>query len=262
MTGGSYREVFQEDRSGLERERLDALAATYDQGTFACLDAIGVSSAWRCLEVGAGTGTVARWLARRVAPAVVVASDRDTRFLGGSADPHLVIQHWDLTTDTLPEKAFDLVFARFVLMHMTERHTVLRRLHRAVAPGGYLVIADGDTTLGLASGFPEMATLWKALAQILAVTVGTEVTWTRSLPRRFQELGLTDIAVRAETPTLAGGGDHARFCELTLDTVEKVLLETGALDERAIADIRARLRDPMFQDLGPSVVYTWARRPR
>lgn len=262
MTQETYSEVFQKDRIDFERERLDALAATYDKGTFACLDAIGVSSGWRCLEVGAGTGNVARWLASRTAPAVVVASDRDTRFLDGFAGPNFAVRQWDLTMDTLPEKVFDLVFARFVLMHMPQRHAVLSRLHRAVAPGGYLVIADGNTTMGMESDFPEMVALWKALEQILATTLGTDFIWPRSLPRRFQELGLSDIAVRAETPTLIGGGDHARFCELTLDAVEEALLKTGTLDRRTIADIRAHLGDPSFQDLGPSVVYTWARRPR
>ena len=46
-----------------EGERLTALAAAFDPITRHHLLARGLTGGWRCLEVGAGTGTVARWLA-------------------------------------------------------------------------------------------------------------------------------------------------------------------------------------------------------
>lgn len=49
-----------------ERERLESLTRLYDPTTTRILEGIGVGPGWRCLEVGAGTGSIARWLADRI----------------------------------------------------------------------------------------------------------------------------------------------------------------------------------------------------
>jgi hypothetical protein len=48
--------------------RFAALAAIYDPQTIRHLETLGVACGWRCLEVGAGSGTIAKWLADRVGP--------------------------------------------------------------------------------------------------------------------------------------------------------------------------------------------------
>ena len=64
-----------------ELARLKLLEALCDPWTFRCLDGIGVRQGWRCLEVGAGAGSVVRWLSERVGSAGrVVAVDLDPSF--------------------------------------------------------------------------------------------------------------------------------------------------------------------------------------
>ncbi len=46
-----------------ERERLDSLTRRYDAGTLEVVHRLGVAEGWRCLDVGAGTGSLARRLA-------------------------------------------------------------------------------------------------------------------------------------------------------------------------------------------------------
>ena len=85
-----------------ERLRLSGLEAALDAGTQAHLLRLGVAPGKRCLEVGAGGGAIAHWLAGQVAPGgVVVATDLETDFLeAGAADyPGLQILRHDLTTD-------------------------------------------------------------------------------------------------------------------------------------------------------------------
>src|SRR5947209_1620322 len=61
-----------------ERRRLAALEAGWDGVTAANLEAIGVSRGWRCAEIGAGGGSIARWLANRVGmDGKIVATDLD-----------------------------------------------------------------------------------------------------------------------------------------------------------------------------------------
>jgi chemotaxis methyl-accepting protein methylase len=57
---------------------------------------------------------------------------------------------------TPPTGPFDLIHARLVLVHVTERDAALRTLAGALAPGGWLVIEDADPSLQpLAAVDPE-----------------------------------------------------------------------------------------------------------
>ena len=51
-----------------ELGRLRLLEARYDPGTFGRLSMFGPLAGVRCLEVGAGAGSVARWLAAQAGP--------------------------------------------------------------------------------------------------------------------------------------------------------------------------------------------------
>jgi hypothetical protein len=46
--------------------RFAGLEACYDQSTFGYLSALGLGEGWRCWEIGAGGGSVVRWMAARV----------------------------------------------------------------------------------------------------------------------------------------------------------------------------------------------------
>lgn len=80
-TGGHYGEaLFRPEQPG-EDDRIDLGALAYDDITMARLRSLGVGPGWNCLDVGAGTGTVARRLLYEAGVATVLAVDRDVRFL-------------------------------------------------------------------------------------------------------------------------------------------------------------------------------------
>src|SRR5579875_1432600 len=49
-----------------ERDRLGSLTALYDADTLRLSEQLGLGAGWRCLDVGAGTGSVAELFADRV----------------------------------------------------------------------------------------------------------------------------------------------------------------------------------------------------
>ncbi|GAQ51360.1 class I SAM-dependent methyltransferase [Streptomyces acidiscabies] len=114
--------------------RLEALAALWDPGSFELLDRLGLRSGWRCLEVGSGTGSLARWLTYRCPRGEVVATDVDMRFLddrAGEGRPNLCVLRHDVVEG--PEFAagpFDLVRTRAVLVHLPDRAEVVARMAR------------------------------------------------------------------------------------------------------------------------------------
>jgi len=107
------------------------------------LERLGVGRGWRCLEVGAGDGSVARWLADRVAAeGQVVATDVDTRFLVGLAGAE--VRRHDILRDPLESGRYDLVHCRALLMHLREPEHAVARMIAALRPGGWLVVEEGD----------------------------------------------------------------------------------------------------------------------
>src|SRR5512140_775051 len=88
----------------LEIRRLRGLERELGPTTTRHLAELGVAAGWRCLEVGAGAGGVARWLVDRVGPeGRVVATDIDPRFLDAERHPGLEIRRHDITADDLEE---------------------------------------------------------------------------------------------------------------------------------------------------------------
>src|SRR6516164_7846787 len=92
-----------------EREasaRMAALAAQHNDATFRYMEKCGIALGWNCLEIGAGDGSVARWMAARVGPAgFVLATDIDPRFVlqEGSANPaNMEVRVHDIVTGSFP----------------------------------------------------------------------------------------------------------------------------------------------------------------
>ena len=109
------------NRRAVQPERLRLLAALLDDGTFRLLERLGVQPGWRCLEVGAGGGSVAAWLCDRTAPGgSVLATDIDTTILRQLERPNLEVRVHDVLADELPEREFDLVHARLLLAWLAD----------------------------------------------------------------------------------------------------------------------------------------------
>lgn len=130
-----------------ERDRLLAHAFMWDPVTRRRLDGMGVTEGRRCLEVGAGSGTVTRWLADKVGDTGhVVATDIETKWLQSLDAPNVQVMRHDVTTDPLGESVYDLICARLVLTHLPDTHAVVDKLLRALVPGGWLLIEEYDMT--------------------------------------------------------------------------------------------------------------------
>lgn len=129
----------------VQPERLQLLAGLLDEGTFTLLAALGVRPGWRCLEVGAGGGSVAAWLAGRVAPeGFVLATDLDTTVLRGLDHPCLQVRTHDIVRDPLPHADFDLVHARLLLAWLARPQAGLAQMAAALKPGGCLLTEEMD----------------------------------------------------------------------------------------------------------------------
>src|SRR5207249_5000144 len=128
-----------------EPRRLQLLEEHADSTSVRRLEATGIDTGWSCLEIGAGRGSIARWLGERVGPSGhVVALDLDTSLLTDLDEPNIDVIEGDLLEIGLAEGSFDLVHARLVLMHIPERWRALERIASLLRPGGHLVLEELD----------------------------------------------------------------------------------------------------------------------
>ncbi|MFE7752672.1 class I SAM-dependent methyltransferase [Streptomyces sp. NPDC057428] len=178
--------LFRPEQAG-EGERIDFGALAYDDFTMTRLRALGAGSGWHCLDVGAGTGTISRRLLKDGGVASVLAVDRDVRFVSERPMPGLEVLEADVTTPDFVSGQFQLVHARFVLMHLPERRRLITALAELVAPGGVLVLSDAVDLAGDEEPGTPYATAMRAMWQGLRATIGTDVAWVPTYPRLLRE---------------------------------------------------------------------------
>ena len=237
-----------------ERARLAGLSATFDATTIRQLAATGVSSGWHCLEVGAGTGTIARWLATAVGPTGrVVATDRDTGFLRDLDGPPVEVVQHDVTSDPIEEHAFDLVHARALVEHLPDRAGVIARLTRALRPGGVMVLED--TVLdGHATKLWERITCPPAAAAAMSHVIsavasgfraiGADPVFGVELPSALRTAGLLHVEAELTYRLVYGGSPEAAFYELSLRQLGTRLIDAGLLAPQDEQEVAAMVKDP------------------
>ena len=254
------------------RARMTALAAQHNDATFQYMEKCGIAPGWNCLEIGAGDGSVARWIAARVGPAGrVLATDIDPRFVleEASANPaNMDVRVHDIVTDSLPEGGYDLIHARLVLVWLPARLTVLDKLVKALCPGGWLLIEDYDTQLvppELAALDPtagaKFAKMKDALLELMSRR-GLAHTYARELHHRLRERGLMQVENHGAIATFAGGSPGADLQQANYQQVHDAAIEAGLVTEAEFEEVMLLLSDPQFTDFTSTMFSAVGRQPQ
>src|SRR5215831_19158651 len=130
--------------SAEEHERLRRQSQVLEPATRRIFQSIGLQPGWSCLDVGCGPGEGMHLMGEFVGPSgSVTGLDRDSRAgwkavdrlkLTGTSRYHLVeanIESVDHIADTL----FDLTFARFALLFVSDPVAALRKMYSWTKPG-------------------------------------------------------------------------------------------------------------------------------
>jgi SAM-dependent methyltransferase len=242
-----------------ESQRLRLFEQRLDPLSIRRIERLGLQSGARCLEVGGGLGSMARWLCERVgADGHVTATDLQTDHLSAIAEPNLTVVAHDLRSDDFPEGSFDFVHVRAVLMHVERRMSILHRMVSWLVPCGWLLLEEPD--FGMWEG--DLDPLWSAHPQAWheAFPQGS-LFQGRALLRQIRRLDLDEVGADAELDIVAPGTPLAEFYQLSLAALEQRCVDAGILTE---ADARAmidRPAQPDFLACGFAHIGVWGRRP-
>ena len=258
-----------ENARALQPERLRLLAALLDEGTFRLLERLGVQPDWRCLEVGAGGGSVAAWLCDRTAHGgSVLATDLDTTVLRELTRPNLEVRVHDVLRDELPEREFDLVHARLLLAWLADRERGLQRMLAALRPGGCLLVEEMDFhSIAPDAGLdPATRALFcrviDAHNAVLAEQHAFDPFCGRGLDRALSTAGLARVESEGRLWIWRGGQPGGTVWRLTLIQLREQLIEHGRVTASEVDAIIDLCDDPGLAFMSQATIAAWGYRPR
>ncbi|WP_305783347.1 class I SAM-dependent methyltransferase [Symbioplanes lichenis] len=251
-----------DDPEATDRHRH--LADMFDEVTTARLAALGDLSGRRCLELGAGGGSIAAWLAAR--GAAVLATDLNVRHLRGDAG-YRVLRH-DLVTEALPGGGWDLVHARFLLTHLPQREEILPRLAAALAPGGVLLLEEfatgsyRDAVLAAPTVADKQAydRYYAALIDTVLPALGNDPYWALRVHAAMLEAGLTGVDTLVHARSWPGGTAGALLNAVNI-AQQRAGLRAAGLGDADLDRVAALMHDPRVVVRGHVVHSVLGRRP-
>ena len=175
----------------------------------ALIEAAGVPSDSRVVDVGCGTGLLAAELAERVGAANVAAIDPAPRFVAACRER---VQEGDIregVAEELPwsDGEFDVALSSLVVAFMSDPDQGLREMARVTRPGGTVAACMWDIAGG---GMTMLKTFWTAAREVDPSVEGERKlagSQEGDIAERLGRAGLENV----EEGTLSARADYTSF---------------------------------------------------
>lgn len=251
-------------------DRLLLLARDRWPDTRALLARAGVGPGMRCLDLGCGGGEVTFELARLVAPdgvAVGVDMDEVKLSLAREAARERSVENVEFRAANVNDwdepAAYDVVYSRALLQHLSQPVALLRRMWDAVRPGGALIVEDVDHESWTCHPENEGFAFFKRNFCLALDHAGGDHTIGRKLYSYFLDAGIPDPQVAVIQPLHIA--DEGKWLALsTLEATGPAILADDLASEAefnaARESLAAYVADPRSIILGPRIFQLWSRR--
>jgi SAM-dependent methyltransferase len=230
----------------------------------------GLGTGLRVADFGCGIGMVTEWLAKFVGPrghvvgidasAAQLAQARKRVNTGGT---NISFVEASAIETGLPAESFDLVYCRFLLLHLPEPEQALREMRALLKPNGLLVCEDGDLTSAGSeppSALGAFADLWGRLGP----KRGLDYTLGRRLFHLIQAAGFPEPQITFNQPVLARG-ENKRLLELSVAEAAPAFVDAGLITaeelERTLVEMQRLAADGTVLAVMPRMAQVWARKP-
>ena len=250
--------------------RLAILHGLYGPGTRRALLEAGLRRGMRVADLGCGVGMVTGLLAELVGPeghAVGIDFSREqlaqAREELKAGTPNVSFVEASATDTGLPPGSFDLVYCRYLLLHLPDPERALGEMRSLLKPEGILVCEDADVTSAGSeppSALAAFADLWGRLGP----RRGLDYTLGRRLFQMALAAGFPTPGITFNQPIVARG-ESKRFLELSVAEAGPAFIDAGLITAEALdctlAEMRRLSADATVLVVMPRMSQVWARKP-
>lgn len=167
------------------------------------------------------------------------------------------------TETGLPRNSLDLVYCRFLLLHLVDPAACLREMREVLKPGGILVVEDGDLT---SAGSTPVSSL-RAFADLfgrLGPMRGLNYALATNLYHLVKAAGFPDPDIEIHQPAIARGEDRF-LLKWSVEEAGSAYIAAGLVTSEELRNIVSDMdRDTRNLDilaLMPRMSLVWARKP-
>lgn len=188
------------------KERLDLLNDLIKEFSQSLLFKAGLKRGQDVLEVGCGTGNMTCWLAEQVNPGRVFAIDNSAQQIELAKQQAAMKKITNITfiqTSVFELKdvpPVDLIYVRFLLMHVSQPYHVLEILLRFLKPFGFLVCEESTNSITCCYPFSTAFRQYRQLLMQLGEKKGLDYDIGEKLYSYFYKLKLKNIFVKFSQP--------------------------------------------------------------
>jgi SAM-dependent methyltransferase len=250
--------------------RLNVLHRIYSPAGREALLEAGLTEGMRVADFGCGPGTMTRMLASLVGPsgsvtgidlhAAQLEQAKQLCAIEGLANTTFVAA--DACTTGLPGDRFDLVYCRFLLLHLRDPASCLHEMSRVLKPGGVLLAEDGD----LASACSVPPTALDAFADLfsrLGPIRGVDYSLSNRLCHLVADAGFFIMNLKVHQPA-ERAGLSGLLLKWSVEEAGPAFVEAGLITveqlQRTIVEMESAVIDPDVLALAPRMSLVSARK--
>jgi SAM-dependent methyltransferase len=252
------------------KERLNVLARVMLPTTSQLLNRVGLTKGMTCLDVGCGGGHVTLFMANMVgSEGKITGTDADREIIAlAKEDAETAgignVEFYEVNACVCRwHKEYDLVYARFLLSHLSEPDACLRAMVEACRPTGTIVVEDIDCAGCFC--YPHRAAYERSIELYKRVVErrGGDPDLGPKLPRMLRKAGAVGVQLSVVQPTFIEG-EGKLMASITMDRISGAVISEGLADrsevQQIIDGLNAAAADPETVMSVPRVFQVWGKR--
>ena len=231
--------------SEVNRERQKLLAKVLTPVLDRLLNVLQLPQDLRCLDLGCGIGETTRQLARKLdSPRKVIGVELNAdlveaaRGFSSGVENRVAFEQGDAARLRSTDNSFDFVFARYLLMHLSEPEAVLKEMLRVCKSGGGVAVQEPDFSFQRC--YPN-SWAYERLPDLLG-RLFPDAFLGPKLWSFFGKLGYSSSNVLVESVVEVNRNDLRRLYRLSVEAMETAVIEKGIYSEPEFERLRKELQ--------------------
>lgn len=223
-----------------DEERLSLLNELFGETSQNLLLKAGLKPSIRVLEIGCGTGNMTQWIAKQVSDhghvtAVDISPEQIQITKENCSGLHNISFLVSSVFDLHPENKFDLIYSRFLIMHLQNPFEGLQHLAQLLKPNGILV--SEEATNSVTACYPESPVFRKYRELVMALFKKKNIDFDigEKLHAYFQKLKLQKIHVNFVQPIYKP--HQKKIMVILMNELKNCYLELGLATETEIQEL-------------------------